>query len=1140
MRATSGEIRLSASDLSNHLGCGHATALDVQVAIGSRNAPAWQSPDLWVLRERGMAHEDAYLAHLASQGLSIVNLRETVGDQRAIETTRAAMESGVDVIAQATLASERWFGRADILRRVETASNLGSWSYEVYDCKLAVETKSGTILQLSLYSELVAAVQGISPESMYVVPPGDEFEAERHRVLDFAAYYRYVKARLERAVEGTVNSAATYPEPVLHCSVCAWFSDCDAQRRRDDHLCLVAGISKIQRKQLAHWDIATVAGLAALPLPLRERPKQGSRESFVRIREQARVQVEGRNTKRHVYEVLDFNEDHGFCGLPEPSPGDIFFDLEGDAFVGKTGREYLFGFAFEKEPGKAAYESRWGITADQEKSAFEWFVDWVMERWKAYPAMHIFHFTAYEPSALKRLMGRYATREDEIDRVLRAGLFVDLHTVLKRSVRASVEEYSLKALEVFHEFGRAIPLEQARKAMRLMEHGLELSSMDLVDEPTRDTVLRYNSDDCLSTLSLRNWLERLRSTLMEKGIAVPRPVTTDDAPPEAVSDRQRRLDRLIQELVQGIPVDPDLRTTEQTALQLLADLLGWHRRENKVAWWDFFRLKALTEEELLDERAAISGLRFVERVSIIRKVPIDRYAFDKQETEIRATDMVCEKGENVGEVVAIDIATRTIDIKKTKKTAEIHPASVFVDGRGPKSDTLADALLRLGDWVSFYGLDVPGSFRAARDLLLRHSPRLNDGGALVLEGESTVAAAKRIVGLLQDSVLPIQGPPGAGKTFTGARMIVELVKQGKRVGVTATSHKVIGNLLREVVTAAKETGVQGLNCLQKLPQVPEIPLPGIRVTTKNAEARTALQGGVQVLGGTAWLWSSENFFEAVDVLFVDEAGQMALANVLAVSQAAKSIVLLGDPQQLEQPLKGSHPDGAEVSALEHLLAGAKTISSDKGLFLEKTWRLHPKICEFTSEVFYEGRLRSREGLDNQCLQGHPWLGEAGLWFVPVEHEGNRNASVEEVVRISEIVDSLLKPGVKWIDDKRNERALRVDDILVVAPYNAQVSDLAENLWNARVGTVDKFQGQQAPVVIYSMASSSPEEAPRGLEFLYSLNRLNVATSRAQALVIVVASPRLLEPECRTPRQMQLANALCRYFELANIRSDQIQ
>ena len=485
--------------------------------------------------------------------------------------------------------------------------------------------------------------------------------------------------------------------------------------------------------------------------------------------------------------------------------------------------------------------------------------------------------------------------------------------------------------------------------------------------------------------------------------------------------------------------------------------------------------------------------------------------------------------------MAIDIAARTIDIKKTRKTGEIHPKSIFVDARGPRDDVLADALFRLGTWINNNGVDVPGPFRAARDLLLRRVPRLADGtDTLVLPDESTVDAAKRIGTLLDHSVLPIQGPPGSGKTFTGARMICELVRQGKKVGITAISHKVIQNLLVKVIKAANEAGLKGLNCIQKVNEKPDAAPPGITLTTDNAEPLAALRGGVQVVGGTAWLWSREEYFEAVDVLFVDEAGQMSLANVLAVSQAAKSIVLLGDPQQLEQPVKGSHPDGAAVSALEHLLAGAKTISPDKGLFLEKTWRLHPKLCDFTSEVFYEGRLHPREGLEHQKIEGHPWLGESGLWFVPVRHEGNQNASAEEVECIAGIVDGLVQAGVNWIDDKGRSRPLRLDDVLIVAPYNAQVSDLSNRLPNARVGTVDKFQGQQAPVVIYSMTTSSPEDAPRGMEFLYSLNRLNVATSRAQAVVIVVGSPRLLEPECRSPRQMQLANALCRYAEMAQV------
>jgi uncharacterized protein len=243
-------------------------------------------------------------------------------------------------------------------------------------------------------------------------------------------------------------------------------------------------------------------------------------------------------------------------------------------------------------------------------------------------------------------------------------------------------------------------------------------------------------------------------------------------------------------------------------------------------------------------------------------------------------------------------------------------------------------------------------------------------------------------------------------------------------------------------------------------------------------------------------------------------------------------VLLGDPQQLEQPLKGTHPDGAAASALEHLLAGAKTIPPNQGLFLSQTWRLHPSICSFTSELFYEDRLESRPGLEQQRIKGHAWLGGHGLWFVPVEHEGNQNISSEEVEQVANIVQSLLQPGVVWTSQDGASRPLQLDDILIVSPYNAQMSGIADRIAGARVGTVDKFQGQEAPVVIYSLTTSSPEDAPRGMEFLYSLNRFNVATSRARALCILVGNPRLFEPECRTPRQMQLANALCRYWEMA--------
>jgi uncharacterized protein len=311
---------------------------------------------------------------------------------------------------------------------------------------------------------------------------------------------------------------------------------------------------------------------------------------------------------------------------------------------------------------------------------------------------------------------------------------------------------------------------------------------------------------------------------------------------------------------------------------------------------------------------------------------------------------------------------------------------------------------------------------------------------------------------------------------------------------------------------------------------------GVAVAKKdNEEALEALRSGkANVVGGTSWLWSPEASFEAVDVLFIDEAGQMSLADVLAVSQGAKTLVLLGDPQQLESPLQGSHPEGAQKSALEHLLNGRKTISQDMGFLLPESWRLHPEVCKFTSAVFYEGKLSSHAITRSRVLDGHPRLSGAGMWFVPVEHSGNRNSCAEEVEAVASIVGELLKPEVRWFYGAGNSRRLKEEDILIVTPYNAQVADMSARLPNMRIGTVDKFQGQEAPLVIYSLTTSSPEEAPRGMEFLYSLNRLNVATSRAMSAVIIVGNPKLFEPECQTPRQIQLANALCCFRELAKL------
>jgi uncharacterized protein len=1136
MKAERSTIRLSATDLSNHLVCRHLTANDLAVATGQKAAPLWKSPDTWILQEHGLQHEQNYLNHLESLSLSIIDLREIETEERAIQETLTAIRNGAQVIAQATLRDGHWFGRADVLRRVDKPSALGPWSYEVADCKLARETKAGTILQLTLYSELLEKVQGCPPEFMYVVPRTDTFEEERYRVLDYAAYFRQIKDRLERAVEFPMRSGSTYPEPNPHCEVCRWGQECDARWRRDDHLSLVAGITRLQRKQFTAWNANTVEKLASFPLPLPSKPDHGSVKSYVRVREQARVQVEGRNQGARIFELLEIEPDCGLTKLPQPSPGDLFLDIEGDPFVGNNGLEYLFGIVSFNESGAPDYQHRWARNQIEEKAAFEWIVDFIMAAWSRHPGLHVYHFAPYEPGTLKRLMGRYASREDAVDRMLRAMLFIDLLRITRQAVRASVEQYGLKNLEPFYDFKRQVRLSDATYAKRTIEHSLELSRSIDVWPSVQKSLEKYNEDDCLSLISLQRWLEQQRTSLSEMSINVPRPHTPDGAPPTSIDERQQRVEVLFNKLTRDVPVEAEKRTDEQAARWLLANLLDWHRRESKAEWWEFYRLAELSDEDLLDEKSAISQMQWVERLGIDGKLAVDRYRFEPQETEVRCDNDVHHKAGRIGTVVAIDVVAGIVDIKKTRKSSEIHPQSVYAFSR-PNSNELAESLFRLGAWVQANGVESTGSYHAGRDLLLRRQPRTvgSDNTPLVHGKETVLESAKRLALSLDSSILAIQGPPGAGKTYTGAQMICELVRKGRRVGVTALSHRVIRNLLEQVIKVTPEDGLTDFGCMQKVTDKSESPSSRIKETNDNAQALEAVKSGeAKVLGGTGWVWSRPDFFQAVDVLFVDEAGQMSLANVLAMSQSASSIVLLGDPRQLEQPLKGTHPDGAEVSALEHLLAGAKTIPSDRGLFLSQTWRLHPAICSFTSELFYEERLESYPGLERQQIQGHAWLGEHGLWFVPVEHEGNQNASAEEVERVAEIVESLLQPEVVWTNNEGSSRRLRLDDILIVSPYNAQVSDIARRIAGVRVGTVDKFQGQEAPVVIYSLTTSSPEDAPRGMEFLYSLNRLNVATSRARALCILVGSPELFSPECRSPRQMQLANAFCRYWEMSQV------
>jgi predicted RecB family nuclease len=1128
MQQVGNSIRFSASDLVGHLDCHHLTALDAAVARGSLSKPKIWDPVLQTLVERGLAHEREYVETLKGSGVSVVEIAGGGINSSQVDQTLVAMRAGADVIYQGALLQGAWRGRADILRRVEIPSALGIWSYEVIDTKLARETKGATVLQLSLYADLVAAVQGRMPGHMYVVTPRSGFEPERYRTADFSAYYRRVKRGLEGFLDGD-SSGATYPEPNEHCGLCAWRVPCDQRRRDDDHLCLVAGITKVQMGELKAREVSTLVVLARMPLPLKWKPDRGVAASFERIREQARIQVQGRIEDKPLYETLPVVKDLGLSGLPAPSAGDVFFDLEGDPFIDEGGIEYLFGYAFEDEAGALQYRGDWAVSREAERRAFETFVDSVMARWQQYPDFHIYHYAPYEPSAMKRLMGRYATREEEIDRLLRGRVFVDLYQIVRHAIRASVESYSIKELERFFGFERLTPLMDASRALANVQKALEIRDPEAVTPALKDIVAGYNRDDCVSARGLRNWLEGVRAELVVKGSTIDRPAPATDEASEDQTAWQARIEKLVARLTGDVPADVHERSADQQARWILAHTLDWHRRELKAVWWEYFRLSGLSSEDLVDERPALGGLALVGKVGGTARAPVHRYRFPVQETGLRGEEDLCRTGgEKLGTVERISLDERVIDIKKRGDSADLHPDAVFAhEVIGTKEQ--AESLARLGDFAVRCGLVGEGHYAAARDLLLRSPPQLT-GQLLRLPDDTALAAAIRIAPKLRSGVFPIQGPPGTGKTHIGARMICALVKGGAKVGITANSHTVIRRLLDEVLEAATEAD-QTVRCIQK-PGKPEADQANLVFAKNNADVFQALRGRCDVAAGTAWLWSRAEALESVDVLFVDEAAQVSLANVLAVSHAAPSLVLLGDPRQLDQPTQGSHPEGTGVSALDYILDGRLTIGVDQGLFLGETWRLHPNICAFTSELFYESRLTAIPGLERQAIRSGGRIQGSGLRFLPVVHQGNQNSSPEEAEAIAKLVAEILGSSTTWVDRLGVERPVTLEDILIIAPYNAQVFDLKDRIAGARIGTVDKFQGQEAPIVIYSMTTSTHADAPRGMNFLYSLNRLNVATSRARAVSILVCSPALFEPECKTPEQMRMANAFCRYRELA--------
>ncbi len=943
MRAANGELRFSPSDLNDFLECEHLVALELRVARGELLRPQVDNPQADLIRRKGEEHERAYLGELRAAGKEIVEIEVAGPDGEwdtaaAAERTEQAIRDGAELIYQAVfLDPSGWTGHADFLERQPDGT------YEVADTKLARHSKPSYILQLCFYSEQVARIQGREPDRMHVVLGSGERDSFRFH--DFAAYYRRVRARFVAAVEARLD---TYPLPVPHCPLCDFLPLCEAQWERDDHPTRVANLRRDQVAKLTAVDITTLTELAEASED--DRPPGMAAAIFDALREQAELQLHHARTGEHVHRLLPPEPARGLALLPPPSPGDLFFDIEGDPFwEARGGLEYLWGVS-----DADAYRAFWAHDRASEQRALEDFVDFVYQRLERDPGLHVYHYASYETSALKRLMGRYGTREDEIDDLLRGRVFVDLFKVVRQGLRHSHPKYSLKNVEQFF-MKREVDLQAGGDSILMYEQWLETGDAALLRE-----IEAYNAEDCESTRLLRDWLLELRPD----EIPWPEPPQVRETPEVAAETAE---------------LQEQLLAREDPVLRLAGHLLDYHRREAKPIWWAFFAREGRTPEELAEfDVEAIGGIEPAGGPVPAAKSLSYPFTFPAQQHKLDPGDEVFDPATlgPAGRIESIDDAAGKLWLKRGGKLEDVTMPRSLIPGGAWNTDAQQAALRRLGQSL----LDGTGRYPALEAILRRDLPRV---GVSPLP-QDDLEAAKDLVESLDSSYLVVQGPPGSGKTYTGARLIVRLLSRRRRVGVMAQSHKAIHNLLEEVEKAARKEGVE----FRGLKKGDEYEGPFIETSNNQADFDEP-DDDVLLLAGTSWLFSRVSLEGVVDTLFVDEAGQLSLADALAAGTCARNIVLLGDQQQLAQVSQGIHPEGAAASVLEHLLDGEDTVPPERGLFLSRTWRMNAAICRFVSEMSYEGRLHPVPECEHRSLNG-----EEGLRFIPVEHSGNRQASLE--------------------------------------------------------------------------------------------------------------------------------------------------
>lgn len=1103
---------ISPSKISAWLECTHTFTLHRLVESGELTFERGGLGEMAnMLMAKGQAHEDAVLARYEADGKSIFRVPEQErGESFEAWVARVGnpMDDGWDVIYQMPLIHDGVRGVADFLLRVDATADRAA-HYEAVDAKLArAEAKPGHVLQLCFYADALEALTGMRGEHIHLELGSGTVETIRLAEVD--PYWRRIRGALWRAIE---KPSKTVAEKCSHCEFCEFHQVCNDEWRDADSLVFVAGARRADRDALASSGISTMAALATST----RGPDGVDPDRFAKLAGQARLQVATREQADGSTPVFEPLADApGWADLPEPDEGDIFLDFEGHPFWSpERGLFFLFGLIqrVSADPEDWEFVEFWAHDHDEEAAATAALIDHIVARRAQYPGMHVYHYNHTERSSLQRLTTDHGVRELVLEQLIATGAFVDLFPIVTGSVMLGAESYGLKHVELLTQYERGHDIDQGAGAVVEYERW-----MADADPDTLRRIADYNEDDVRATRDVRDWLLAQRPADAEW-----RPTTLD------VIEQDEARDERIERLHAHGPGTPE---------HLMGDLLGYWRRERRAVAADAYRLAVADIADRRESPSAIVDLEFRELEDQFnargkkRKWPAAVFTYPEQPVDLdidRGADLIVARSEQEWvfyKVEAIDHDARELRLtwnRDHQESGEMPTSLVhwvwFHEG------AKLDALETLGDRMLAGDTTSP-----AHALLRREPPRFTAG-----HGPASGVFAPDVADICQwaqhldVSVVPVQGPPGTGKTYTGARLIRALVKSGKRVGVTAMSHLAIENLMRAVVEHFVEEGdLDGLRAVHKNSGGH---VESISYVNDNA---AVANGPYDIIGGTSWLFASTAMRDApVDVLVVDEAGQLGLADTMAAAISASSVILLGDPQQLPQVSQATHPNGSGASALAHLLDGEATIGDDRGVFLDTTWRMHSDVSGFISDITYEGRLGVDPSCDGQSIE----VAGTGLRWLRATHNDCSTSSEIEAQLIADKIRWLM--NTPWTDQHGNVEKLRPKDFMVVAPYNDQVHLIKQvfsshkRLAKVDVGTVDKFQGREAAVVFFSMTTSSSDQMSRAADFLFSRNRLNVAISRARCLAYLVCTESLLSTRARSVDDMKLIGSLCAFVERAD-------